>query len=151
MVASITRQGVVLAGILASASMGCLRFGAPVVGSERDRDATASDVADERDAAVSIDLGPDSPDAPDAPDAIAPADVPTAADAVVRCAQNDDCIDPARALCEVSTGRCVGCLTAPDTCPLGRFCAAATQACQDGCREDRDCLDGGTCAAGACR
>ncbi|MEZ4408752.1 MAG: hypothetical protein R3A52_20115 [Polyangiales bacterium] len=44
-------------------------------------------------------------------------------------------------------GRCVACVTAPDECPTGQYCVAATNTCAAGCGADDDCAasagDGG--------
>jgi hypothetical protein len=174
MVSSFTARGVALAGLLVAAmSSGCVRFGGAVIGGDGavDSGSTEPDVvggdspqpidADALDASApdvpSVDVPlpdvplPDVP-LPDAPEASAP-DVPAVdlplVDAPVRCVQNDDCADPVRPLCNASTGRCVGCLSSPDTCPLRRYCETATETCLDGCLDDRDCAPIGSVDAGS--
>ncbi|MDO9022136.1 MAG: hypothetical protein Q7V43_34735, partial [Myxococcales bacterium] len=151
MVSSVTTRGAVLAGLLAAAlSQGCVRFGAAVVGGDG-----SIDVLDVPDVPVADALDADAldADATDVPATDLPAtdlpatDVP-ATDAPPGCVQNDDCADPRRPLCDVATGRCVGCLTSPDTCPIRRFCDTTTETCQDGCLDDRDCAPMGNADAG---
>lgn len=168
MVSSFTARGVALAGLLVAAmSSGCVRFGGAVIGGDGAVDSASPepDVVSE-DTPPPVDAGaldadadasaPDvpTPDAPlpDAPEASAP-DVPAVdlppVDAPVACVQNDDCADPLRPLCNASTGRCVGCLSSPDTCPLRRYCEATTETCLDGCLDDRDCAPIGSVDAGS--
>ena len=170
MVSSVTTRGALLVGLLAAAlSQGCVRFGAAVVGGDGavvDVDVFEAPAVDSLDvAALDASAASDAPDvpaadlpatdvpAPDVPAADVPAtDVPAtdvpAVDAPSGCVQNDDCADPRRPLCDVATGRCVGCLSSPDTCPLRRFCDTTTETCQDGCLDDRDCAPMGNADAG---
>nr|MBK7064872.1 hypothetical protein [Deltaproteobacteria bacterium] len=168
MVSSFTARGIALAGLLAAMCNGCVRFGVAVIGGDgavdsAPADAASADSPDGSDVSA-LDAGePDAsePDAsaldadagePDAAEAslpdVAPLDAPSL-DAPVRCVQNDDCADPGRPLCNVTTGRCVGCLSSPDTCPLRRYCDTATETCQDGCLDDRDCAPVGGGDAGS--
>ena len=171
MVSSFRARGVALAGLLVAAmSNGCVRFGAAVIGGDGAVDTSSSkpdvvseDTPDLVDASAP-DADASAPDAPvpdvplldvplpDEPEASAP-DVPEVdlppVDAPSVCVQNDDCADPSRPLCNASTGRCVGCLSAPDTCPLRRYCDTATETCLDGCLDDRDCAPIGPVDAGS--
>jgi hypothetical protein len=174
MVSSFTARGVALAGLLVAAmSNGCVRFGSAVIGGDGAVDSASSaldvasdDTPDRADASALDAPLPDAPlpdaplpdaplpDAPlpDAPEAAAP-DVPVVdappVDAPAGCVQNDDCADPLRPLCNASTGRCVGCLSSPDTCPLRRYCDATTETCLNGCLDDRDCAPIGSADAGS--
>ncbi|MBI5513696.1 MAG: hypothetical protein HY909_07995 [Deltaproteobacteria bacterium] len=72
----------------------------------------------------------------------------TTLDAPARCMADRDCMGSAAGpVCDTASGRCVGCNTAPDTCPAGRFCDPATRACVMGCASDTACAmatgDGG--------
>ncbi len=142
---SLTTRGVALAGLLAAAmGAGCIRFGAAVVGGDAAPDTAREDVSGEGTATAS-----DASDAPllDHP-GVPVTDVPLVLDAPWICVQNDDCVDSARPFCDVSAGRCVGCLTSPDTCPIRRFCDAITSTCRDGCLADRDCVPTDSADAG---
>jgi len=168
MVSSFTARGIALAGLLAAMCNGCVRFGVAVIGGDgavdsAPADAASADSPDGSDVSA-LDAGEPNASEPDAsaldadagePDAaeaslpdVAPLDAPSL-DAPVRCVQNDDCADPGRPLCNVTTGRCVGCLSSPDTCPLRRYCDTATETCQDGCLDDRDCATVGGGDAGS--
>ncbi len=153
MVSSLTARGIALAGLLVvTMSGGCVRFGAAVIGGTGSDAAPTTDGAPVDDLADVVDAGSLDADvtAIDVPVAdLVEVDVPDVAsvDAGPRCRQNDDCTDPLRALCDVATGRCLGCLASPDTCPLGRFCDA-TETCQLGCRADGDCAIPGVADAG---
>jgi len=94
-------------------------------------------------------------DAPEVPSIDAPAqDVPEdlvdapATDVPFRCAANADCMgSPTGNVCDVSSGRCVECLPASDTCPAERYCDVSNR-CLTGCRDDDACrragpIDGG--------
>ncbi len=83
------------------------------------------------------DLG--APDVTDAPPA--------------RCTSNDDCARSPedQRVCDVSTGRCVGCVASNDTCPADRHCDSASSTCVAGCRNDDGCrgaADGGVVDGG---
>ena len=84
------------------------------------------------------DVAPDAADM-DAPDVLG--DAPdAAADGPARCASNADCAGMAGTpVCDVMSGRCVGCLPAADTCPAGQYCDPTTNSCQSGCRDDMGC------------
>ncbi len=90
-----------------------------------------------------VDAGMDA--AVDVPPDIAP-------DAPFRCGSNADCtMDPTAPVCDTATGRCIGCGTAPDTCPTAQHCDGASHTCVAGCRADEGCAgdvgDGGVDAA----
>ncbi|MBL8600508.1 MAG: hypothetical protein JNK72_01145 [Myxococcales bacterium] len=108
------------------------------------------------DAGQSVDLGaPDDtpmgdvgePDAADV--APSPDDAATPSDAAPDtapsgCQRDEQCAsDPAGAVCDTATGRCVGCVAARPTCRSGTYCEAATNTCQAGCNADSDCGAGG--------
>jgi len=97
----------------------------------------------------------DAPDADDTPDAAEDAaDVsdtgPDVSDTgPTGCARNEDCTNnPAGAVCDLLTGRCVQCSPSADTCPSAQRCDPATSTCVAGCRNDQGCAmamgDGGT-------
>jgi hypothetical protein len=96
-------------------------------------DAGAPDLGFARDVSAS----PTDRGATDAADAPAPMDVDPP------CRQSSDCAaDPAGALCDVASGRCVRCLSAEDTCPAAEHCDDATHGCVPGCRADEGCSAG---------
>ena len=72
----------------------------------------------------------------------APMDAP---DALARCASDDECARASadRPVCEASTGRCVACSPARDTCGAGRYCAA-DNTCAAGCNSDQGCAGAGS-------
>jgi hypothetical protein len=56
------------------------------------------------------------------------------------CTGDGDCDgDPHGALCDTTSGACVACLPANDTCAAGTYCNGATHTCQGGCKADTDC------------
>ncbi len=58
------------------------------------------------------------------------------------CRASTECAgDPAGAVCDTATGRCIECLAASDTCPASRHCDDATHSCMDGCRSDEGCAN----------
>jgi hypothetical protein len=60
--------------------------------------------------------------------------------AMMRCLSNADCVGtPMTPVCDLATGRCVGCLPASDMCPAGQFCDPTTNSCVSGCRNDMGC------------
>ncbi len=65
-----------------------------------------------------------------------------------RCIANADCAgNPAGAVCDAASGRCVECLASADTCPPAQRCDPSSNACAAGCRSDDGCApagDGGT-------
>ncbi|MBL8601931.1 MAG: hypothetical protein JNK72_08405 [Myxococcales bacterium] len=71
------------------------------------------------------------------------------------CARNDDCANsPDGRVCDLMTGRCVGCVATNDTCPNEQHCDPVTSRCVAGCRNDEGCVspggaDGGV-ASGHC-
>ena len=126
---------------------GCL--GSSVVGgpedSGRGSDASQDVAADGAfDAPQTSDAASDALDAAAsdaAPDGAVMADAGDAADAVPTCTTNAQCSDNefGQNVCDTATGRCVGCVPADDTCPLGQHCDADTRACVAGCRTDDAC------------
>lgn len=83
----------------------------------------------------------------DVTDLDVPADVPTdvPTDAPFRCTSNTDCVGRTDTVCDTTTGVCVQCLPAADTCPVGQYCVAASNTCVPGCRNDEACsTDAGT-------
>jgi alpha-tubulin suppressor-like RCC1 family protein len=76
------------------------------------------------------------------------ADVPTEP---TGCANDMACAgNPAGAVCDRVTGRCVQCVVSADTCPAVQHCDPATNTCVAGCRADEGCtmvpVDGGVAA-----
>jgi len=56
------------------------------------------------------------------------------------CRSNADCTDASDStVCDVSTGRCVGCTTAPDSCAATQHCDPAAARCVAGCSRDEGC------------
>ena len=58
------------------------------------------------------------------------------------CTSNQDCAStPATPFCELPPGVCVGCLTSPDTCPMGEVCSPTSHTCvgSPGCTQDSQC------------
>ncbi len=124
-------------------------------------DATVADVPSDTPVTDSADVfvtdsadasRPDVSDVPDldadADDASDAADVP-ADDGPTGCTRNADCTgDAGGAVCDLVTGRCVGCVPSDDTCPSNQRCDPATYTCVAGCRNDAACAtatsDGGT-------
>lgn len=104
----------------------------------------------------------ETPDVSEEPDADAPQEAQDGADegqdapedsqdGPWQCTSNASCVPmPATPYCDTSTGKCVACLTANDTCPTGQYCAAATLTCEPGCKGDPDCVqaDAGSTDAG---
>jgi hypothetical protein len=90
---------------------------------------------------------------PPPPDAPLPADLPALLDApddaardasVGPCTRDEDCADPLAPQCDLSRGRCVGCLPSADRCPPAQHCDGETNLCVPGCRSDEGCaVDGG--------
>ena len=67
-----------------------------------------------------------------------------------RCVGDTDCAgNPAGAVCDVASGRCVGCVASADTCPAAQHCDAASNTCVAGCRSDEGCTT--TADAGVAR
>jgi hypothetical protein len=101
---------------------------------------------DRPDAPAVIDV-PSLPDVPAAMDAVDVLDVPADAGPAA-CRASTDCVgDPRGGVCDVLTGRCVGCVPTADTCPAARHCDPVSLACVDGCRSDEGCRtasDGGS-------
>lgn len=65
------------------------------------------------------------------------------------CDKEADCTDPARPRCEMTSHKCVPCLSNAD-CALGRICFPATHTCTAGCAPGHGCpADGGVCEADA--
>ncbi|MBI5533361.1 MAG: hypothetical protein HY898_11630 [Deltaproteobacteria bacterium] len=54
------------------------------------------------------------------------------------CKADGECKAPT-AKCDTTTGKCVQCLPASDNCSKGKYCAAATMTCVDGCKSNDDC------------
>jgi hypothetical protein len=54
------------------------------------------------------------------------------------CQGDPDCKDPQRPRCSPETKRCVECVAAPDTCPVGSYCNEKSQ-CTLGCKQETDC------------
>jgi len=93
------------------------------------------------------DVAPDAAEdaAPDAAEDAAPDVAPTdaAPDAPARCGGDDDCAaSPDGPVCDATSGRCVRCLPTRDRCPAGQYCAADSNTCADGCRDDAACAAG---------
>ncbi|MBI5518342.1 MAG: hypothetical protein HY909_31515 [Deltaproteobacteria bacterium] len=60
-----------------------------------------------------------------------------------RCGSSADCRgNPAGEACDVTSGRCVGCVPSMDTCPASQHCDGATLRCVPGCRADEGCPEG---------
>ncbi len=118
----------------------CSDTGVSVVGGNRD--ASPADVTPDQLAPSDVSI-----DAPDDVSIDAPADVApdVATDVPVdttppRCVANGDCAgNPAGAVCDATTGRCVQCLAVADTCPAAQHCDAASNTCVAGCRVDDGC------------
>ncbi|MEI8255303.1 MAG: hypothetical protein WCJ30_06470, partial [Deltaproteobacteria bacterium] len=107
--------------------LGC--GGSPVGPPSPDADATVADAT----------VAADAIDVHDVPSTDVARDVPTV-DARTSCRSAADCAgDPAGAVCDLSTGRCVSCLPSEDTCPAGQHCDPSTSACADGCHSDDGC------------
>ncbi len=75
--------------------------------------------------------------------------VDTSVDVPFRCMTAADCMgSPMGPACDTTTGRCVGCVTTPDSCATSQHCDPASQSCVAGCRTDDGCTgasaDGGT-------
>jgi hypothetical protein len=72
-------------------------------------------------------------------------DVADATDVSARCGRDEDCASSSvGSVCDVSTGRCVQCLAARDTCPAAQRCDETANTCVAGCRNDEGCAgDGG--------
>jgi hypothetical protein len=89
-----------------------------------------------------VDAGTDLGPATDVPAMDSP-------DVAAACATDEECARASadRPVCDVVSGRCVGCSPDRDTCGAGRFCAAATLTCATGCVSDQACAtsagDGG--------
>ncbi len=82
------------------------------------------------------DLGP----ADTGPRDVGPLDAPPDDRAQGPCAADNDCAaTPATPVCDVASGRCVGCRTAPDSCPPDQHCDGASSRCLAGCRADEGC------------
>ena len=92
--------------------------------------ADATDVADATDASM---------DADDASDAADVKDVPVD-DGPGACTSNADCASSTTGnVCDLITGRCVGCIASSDTCPASQHCDPASNTCVAGCRSDEGC------------
>jgi len=82
---------------------------------------------------------PPATDTPDVPDVQTAPDVPTA-DVPMGCRDDGACVGtPMTPVCDTATGRCVGCVTGRDTCPVGNWCDPSTLTCAAGCDTDTDC------------
>ena len=57
------------------------------------------------------------------------------------CDSDGDC-SGATPVCDVASGKCVGCLPSGKPCPAGEYCDAANT-CVAGCAKDEDCDNGG--------
>ncbi|MFO0625527.1 MAG: hypothetical protein U0325_07895 [Polyangiales bacterium] len=150
-------RGTLLLLLVGVLTVACSQTNAGVAGAD---DASMTDLGASFDLP---DLGATGIDAPDAPTpADAPrADLPTPAvdaptlDAPGGCGRDEDCAgDPAGAVCNVSTRRCVACLPTRDGCPAGQYCGREN-VCLAGCRDDAACggaggVDGGAGRAGRC-
>ncbi len=56
------------------------------------------------------------------------------------CSSSPECAtNQVNKLCNTSTGKCVGCLPANDTCPKNQYCSPQAQQCVAGCKLDSDC------------
>jgi len=87
--------------------------------------------------AMDVVAAPDVPDVPSAPDVF---DAPDAPDVPMGCGGDNDCAStPMTPVCDAATRRCVGCVTARDTCPRGAYCDATSLTCAPGCDADDDC------------
>ncbi len=116
--------------------LGLLAFGAgcapgrSVVGGADPSDAGSDlGVLDAGGGDVLVDAG--GPDVVDAPSV----DLGPAA-----CRSNADCSEAGSdAVCDLATGRCVGCTLAPDSCAPAQHCDPGTRRCLDGCHRDEGC------------
>jgi len=60
-----------------------------------------------------------------------------------RCTADGDCLgNAAGPVCDVASGRCIGCRTSPDSCPADQHCDGASARCVAGCRADEGCRTG---------
>jgi len=64
------------------------------------------------------------------------------ADAATSCGASTDCLDPARPVCDTSTGVCVQCTPTEGDCGHGKYCDATTHTCEAGCADDSGCTGG---------
>jgi hypothetical protein len=118
---------VALLGVLAVAA-GCTT-GRSVVGGDDPADGGADVGALDAGADAGLDSGQEA--AVDAP----PADLGPSA-----CRSNTDCADAgADNVCDLATGRCVGCTVAPDSCAPTQHCDPMARRCVDGCHRDEGC------------
>ncbi len=142
-----------LAALAASGALvaACSDTGSSVVGGTADAATDrATDVAVDAPQDVALDTSMDT--SLDAPEDTALDVTPDVAvdTAPARCLANADCAgNPAGAVCDAMTGRCVQCLAASDTCPAAQHCDAASNTCVAGCRSDDGCSVAGD--AGAAR
>ena len=66
-----------------------------------------------------------------------------------RCDDDGDCLGNAGGpVCDVASGRCIGCRLSPDTCPADQHCDGASSRCVSGCRADEGCRTGDAGAGG---
>jgi hypothetical protein len=67
------------------------------------------------------------------------------------CASDKDCAgNPAGAVCDTTTGMCVGCTASDNPCGMGKYCDVMSKSCLLGCSSDADCAnstDGPHCNA----
>jgi hypothetical protein len=98
----------------------------------RDTPTDATGGLDAPDVPLTADV-PDVPRTPDVPD-VPPPDVPMGCRDDNACAAN-----PMTPVCDLATGRCVGCALDRDTCPRGAYCDPMTRTCAAGCDTDSDC------------
>lgn len=76
----------------------------------------------------------------------------TGPDAKPPCQGASDCVgDPAGAVCNPATGRCVQCLAGQVAdCALGAYCDATTSGCKPGCDANDDCAAGADAGTSTC-
>jgi len=56
------------------------------------------------------------------------------------CKSNADCASSAGGkVCDTTSGKCVGCTAASDTCPASQHCDEALKSCVEGCKSDDGC------------
>lgn len=56
------------------------------------------------------------------------------------CVADTDCAgNPKGAFCDTTSGECVACLPATDSCPEGKYCNPTSFTCANGCKADADC------------
>jgi hypothetical protein len=135
--------GLALFALAATACSGRSVVGGPADAAAVDTglDAPATDLGSDTGPA---DTGPADTGPADTGPADTGVDVPAADTGPTRCTGDGDCAgNPAGAVCDTASGRCVPCTPATDRCPTGQYCTT-DNACAAGCRDDAACMpDGG--------